>query len=199
MGHNREPVFERGGGDLQIRAVMAERCVQLPPAAGRCQIEGENPVAICIEDLIEPLRQQRSKIPVLILLQSNSALDLADADNADKEIKSPLALDPGFEVGMAPPFGQRRKNVGIDQEHQKSTSRGVALGRSNSTSPRGIASSISAKLGASSCCNLRRRSYSPAATTTTAALPCLVTVCGLRRAASTTSLKRFLASCTDQV
>ena len=35
--------------------------------------------------------------------------------------------------------------------------------------------------------------------TTTAGLPCLVTVCGSRRAALTTSLKRFFASCNDQL
>jgi hypothetical protein len=34
---------------------------------------------------------------------------------------------------------------------------------------------------------------------TTAGLPCFVTVCGSPRAASTTSLNRFLASWTDQL
>ena len=56
----------------------------------------------------------------------------------------------------------------------------------------------SANDGACARSRSRKRSYSSTATTTTAGLPCL-TVCGLRRAASTTSLNRFLASWTDQV
>jgi hypothetical protein len=36
---------------------------------------------------------------------------------------------------VAPSLGQCRKNVGVDQKHHNSTSRGSAFKRSNSTSP----------------------------------------------------------------
>src|SRR5205823_11163957 len=96
-------------------------------------------------------------------------------------------------------LAQLRKDDRIELEHQNADSRMRPSRRSKSSPSVGMARKSSAKLGAFRCSSLRRRAYSPADTMTTAGFPCFVTVCGSRRAASTTSLNRFLASWTDQL
>jgi len=97
--------------------VVSECGAQLPPAASGCEIERENAVAVDIENPVEPRRQQRSKIRVLAALQGDATLDLSDGDDADEKVAGPLTLDPRFDAGVPSRLGERRENVGIDQEH----------------------------------------------------------------------------------
>lgn len=128
-------MFQGSSGDLQIHTVVTEHRAELPPTTSSCKIERQNPVAIEIDNMIEPQRQHKRKLLVFAALQNNATLDLAHTDNADKKIGVALAPNPPFDIDVAPPLGQRRKGVGVDQEHQNSTSRGSAFRRSNSTSP----------------------------------------------------------------
>jgi hypothetical protein len=38
-----------------------------------------------------------------------------------------LCFEPSFDIRLSPPLAQCRENVGVDQEHQKSTSRAINL------------------------------------------------------------------------
>ncbi len=107
-GHHDETAFESGGGDLQIGAVVTERRAQLSPATSGRKIERQNAVAIDSEDLVEPNGKHSGKVSILEALQSDPTLDLADTDDADKEIARPLIPDPSFDMRVPPPLGQGR-------------------------------------------------------------------------------------------
>lgn len=47
-------MFGGSGGDLQIHTVVTECRTELSPTTGGCKIERQNPVAIEIDDMVEP-------------------------------------------------------------------------------------------------------------------------------------------------
>src|SRR5262249_22893576 len=167
---------------------------QHPPAPGRLEIERQDLFLVEHEHSVEPCCERRRKLRIDRLLTCNTALDFADTDNADEEIGRALPFEPLHHPCITAFFVKLGDNNRIEEVHQNSMSRGRSFCRGKSTSPRGILRSSSIKDGAWARSRSRRRSNSPALTTTTAGLPCLVTVCGSRLAALTTSLNRFLAS-----
>src|SRR5207302_7754707 len=84
--HDGEAVFERGCGDHEVGALVAKCCAQQAPASRSLQLEGENSLAIEDQHLVEPHGEYRGKAGVGRALPSNTTLDLADADDADKKI-----------------------------------------------------------------------------------------------------------------
>jgi site-specific recombinase XerC len=129
-----------------------------------------------------------------LYLRADAALDLAQGDDAQEQLALGPALQPGRHPWRAVWSPHRRDHIGVQQIHQKATSRGLACNRS--TSAPGKCNRCSAKLSRRPAATCTSRSYSSTARTTTAGRPRRVTSCGRpASAASTTAEKRFFASC----
>ena len=197
--HDRETVLDGSSCNQQVGGVVADCTGQTPPTSRRCHVDRQDPIDVQSKNAVQPCSELTRKCRIAPLLPDNSPLDFADGNHAQVEVRRPLTRYPLDEASAAFSSPQRREDVRVDQEHDISSERGDSRSLSNSSSSCGIASNSSPSPGACTRSRCRSRSYSSTETTTTAGLPRRVTRCGVpARAASTTALNRFFASCSGQ-
>ena len=195
-GNDCQAVFQRRSCNQQVCAVVPKSRRQPSPSPRRSRIHDKNPVAVPGQHPVQPESQFTGERWIAWLLLRNATLYLPHGDNAYVQISCALGLHPTDSLRIPFTPAERRQHVGVQEKHHRSNGRAVIDSRLNSWSSCGISRSSSPRVGASDLSRRQSRSYSSAASTTTAGCPRRVTRCGSpASAALTRALNLFFASC----
>jgi hypothetical protein len=75
-------MFQGGRRNHQIGAVIAKGGTQLPPAAGRVEVKGQDAIPVKSNERVQPAAERLCKRGIFRLLPGNTPFVLANANDA---------------------------------------------------------------------------------------------------------------------
>lgn len=110
------------------------------PATRNGRRDGQDAISIETQQVLQPASKQGCKCRIITAFVLDAALDFTQAEHAQKQFAVTKTSQPVHDLGGGLLFAQFRNNDGIEQDHVKSTLRGVSGKRSNVSSFFGTAS-----------------------------------------------------------